>query len=76
MDALDRKPRLSAVEGWYFNAFAFLSIGRPVGMGPSAIPLADFSVFHSTFGGPHDLPVFTRILRSIDSAYLAEQRKD
>ena len=76
MDALDRKPRLSAVEGWYFNTFAFLSIGRSVGMGLSAISLSDINIFYSSFGAVHSLPVFTRILRSIDSAYLAEQRKD
>ena len=75
ISALDEKPVLNAVESFYYDAFSFLGIGRASGMGVGAIPLNDFISFHSIFGAPHSLHVFTKILRSVDYEYLQEQRE-
>ena len=70
------KPVLDDVEEYYYSTFHFLSLGRSTGMGLGAISLGDIISFHSIFGAPHSLPIFAKILRSVDSEFLKEQRKD
>ena len=76
VSALDEKPELNLVEAYYYSAFQYLSIGRPSGMGVSAVSLADIVSFHDVFNSPHDLRTFATIMRSIDAEFLAEARKD
>ena len=76
ISALDDKPILNALESFYYDAFSFLSIGRPVGMGAGAISLADFISFYDVFDAPHCLRDFTKIMRTVDYEYLKEQRSD
>ena len=64
------------VESFYISAFQYLSIGRPSGMGVSAISLGDIVSFYDVFNSPHDLRTFATIMRSIDAEFLAEARKD
>ena len=41
MAALESKPALNEIEGFYYNAFSYLGLGRSNGMGLGAVPLSD-----------------------------------
>jgi hypothetical protein len=64
------------VDEFYLNAFVYLGLGRDSSVGVGAIRLADIALFYDLFGAPHGRRDFAKILRSIDSLYIAEQRKD
>ena len=69
-------PELSAVENFYFQAFVFLSPMRDAGMGIGCIPIVYYRDYYDIFGSPHNLPVFTRIMREIDGQYVNLKHKE
>ena len=74
---MDERPDLSSLELFYYDAFVFLSPMRNAGMGISAIPISCYSEYYRIFGGPNDLPFFTKVLRDIDGRFInAQHEKD
>lgn len=73
---MDDKPELSAIEGFYFNAFNFMFPMRGSGMGITAIHISAYSEYYSIYGAPHSLGIFSQIIRNIDGLYMQDEYKN
>lgn len=70
--ALDRRPNLSVVEGWYYDCFSELSQDRSYSMsGPLPLTTGQIETYRRVFEIP-DRDEFHHWMRIIDTAWLAE----
>ena len=60
---------------WFLNAFATLSSGRPIGMAPGPIPLADVVTYWRAVGRVGTLREFIGVIRALDAEFLAMATK-
>lgn len=72
---LDDAPEINSGTHAYLSAFGLLSSGRPSGMAPGPIPLAEIVTYWREVCALDDLPDFIDIVRGMDAAWLEWARE-
>ena len=75
-DEIKNKPELKTDFVFYLDAFFELSTDRPASLGIQPIPFSSIARFCEVYEIPrYEFPVFSFIIRSIDSEYMKLQKE-